>query len=73
MAERELVAAILAAVLAANQKTAASDVKDAVATYHACLTELKNYSAEAPGARWSAAAENARLNQSDTKGGPAKP
>lgn len=63
MVEKEVVAAILSAVLTTNQKTAPSDVKEAVATYHACLTELQNYGVVPPEARWSATAENARLNK----------
>jgi hypothetical protein len=62
MVDKEVVAAILSAVLTAHQKTAAADVKEAVKTYHACLTELQNFGAVAPEARWSASAEHARLN-----------
>ena len=70
MVEREVIAAILSAALTANQRTAAADVKAAVAAYHACLTELQNYGAIAPEDRWSATAENARLNKSDAKRNP---
>jgi hypothetical protein len=69
MIEQEVVAAIISAVLTAQQKTTAGDVKEAVKTYHACLTELQNFGAVAPEARWSAAAEHARLNP----GAAAKP
>jgi hypothetical protein len=62
MVEKEVVAAIISAVLTAYQKTAADDVKKAVITYHACLTELQNFGVVPPEARWSAAAELARLN-----------
>lgn len=60
---KEVVAAIIAAVLTAHRKTAPGDVKEAVATYHACLTEFLNFGAVAPEARWSATAENTRLNK----------
>lgn len=62
MVEKEVVAAILSAVLTAHDKTGANDVKEAVRTYHACLTELENFGALPPEARWSAAKEHARLN-----------
>jgi len=65
MAEKDVVAAIISAVLTANQKTTPADVKAAVATYHACLTELQNYGAEPPESRWSAKAENARLSKAN--------
>jgi hypothetical protein len=62
MVEPEVVAAILSAVLTANDKTAAADVKAAVKTYHACLIELQNFGVLPIEERWSAAAEHARLN-----------
>ena len=67
MVEKEVVAAIISAVLTAHQKIAAGDVREAVKTYHACLTELENFGAIAPEARWSASAEHARLNPAAAK------
>jgi hypothetical protein len=61
MAEREVVAAILSAVLTAHQKTAASDVAEAVKTYHACLDALQHFGELPPEARWSASSEHRRL------------
>jgi len=61
LAEREVVAAILAAVLTVHQRTGASDVSEAVNTYHACLQALQHYGEVPPEARWSAASEHRRL------------
>jgi len=66
MVEKEVVAAIHSAVLTAHTKTTAEDVKEAVKAYHACLTELENFGAVAPEARWSASKEHARLNAAVT-------
>ncbi len=61
MAENEVVAAILSAVLTAHQRTDDADVATAVKTYHACLSALQHYSDVPVEARWSAAAEGRRL------------
>jgi len=65
MAENEMVAAILSAVLTSQQRTGTDDVATAVKTYHACLTALQHYSDVPPEARWSAAAEGRRLAGED--------
>jgi len=67
MAENEVVAAILAAVLTAHQRTEAADVAAAVTTYHACLTALKHHGDMPAEARWSAAAEGRRLAGEDAR------
>ena len=61
MAEREVVAAILSAVLTAHQRTSASDVIEAVKTYHACLEAMQHHGEVPVEARWSAATEHRRL------------
>jgi len=63
LAEREVVAAILAAVLTAHRRTDASDVSEAVNTYHACLHALQHHGEVPPAARWSAASEHRRLEE----------
>ena len=66
MIDKEVVAAILCAVLTAQKQTSAEAVKEAVKLYHACLTELQNFGAVPPEERWSASAEHARLNAGST-------
>lgn len=61
MAEQELVAAVLSAVLTAHQRTGAAEIIEAVKTYHACLDALKRFGEAPPEARWSAASEHRRL------------
>jgi hypothetical protein len=61
MADQEVVAAIISAVLTAHQKTASADVAEAVKTYHACLGALQHYADVPAEARWSASAEHQRL------------
>jgi hypothetical protein len=64
MADQEVVAAIISAVLTAHQRTASADVAEAVKTYHACLDALQHFADVPPEARWSAAAEHQRLTGS---------
>jgi molecular chaperone DnaK (HSP70) len=63
LSEREVVAAILSAVLTAHKRTAADDVIEAVKTYHACLDALQRFGEVPAEARWSAASENRRLTE----------
>ena len=65
MAENNVVAAILSAVLTAHQRTTDADVATAVKTYHACLAALQHYGDVPLEARWSAAAEGRRLSEQD--------
>ncbi len=65
MAENEVVAAILSAVLTAHERTSEDDVAIAVKTYHACLTALQHHSDVPPEARWSASVERRRLADED--------
>jgi hypothetical protein len=61
MAEHEVAAAIISAVLTAHQRTSAAEIMEAVKTYHACLTALQHHGEAPPEERWSAAAEHRRL------------
>jgi hypothetical protein len=63
MADQEIVAAIISAVLTAHRKTETADVAEAVKTYHACLSALQHHGDVPPEARWSAAAEHLRLSE----------
>jgi hypothetical protein len=65
MAENEVVAAILSAVLTAHERTTEDDVALAIKTYHACLTALQHHGEAPPEARWSASAERRRLADED--------
>jgi hypothetical protein len=61
LADQEVVAAILSAVLCAHQKTGASDITEAVKTYHACLDAMKRFGETPAEERWTAASERLRM------------
>jgi hypothetical protein len=67
VAEHEMVAAILATGLTAHQRTAPSDVLEAVRVYHACLEALRHHGDVPAEARWSAAGELRRLTEQDAQ------